>query len=40
MKTIVKVRKLWGELNPSTRRIDSKKVYNRKKKFEKKFDGD
>jgi len=39
MKTTIKVRKFWGELNPVTRKIDSKKVYNRKEKFQKKFDG-
>lgn len=39
MKTTIKVRKFWGELNPVTRKIDSKKVYSRKEKFQKKFDG-
>lgn len=35
MKNIIKVRKLWGMVNPCTRRIDSGKLYNRKKKFKK-----
>ena len=39
MKTTIKIRKFWGELNPVTRKIDSKKVYSRKEKFQKKFDG-
>ena len=40
MKTAIKIRKFWGLTNPVTRKIDSKKVYNRKQKFQKKFDGE
>jgi hypothetical protein len=40
MKTTVKIRRSWGLINPATRKIDSKKVYNRKQKFQKKFDGE
>jgi len=40
MKTTVKIRRSWGLTNPATRKIDSKKVYNRKQKFQKKFDGE
>jgi len=29
------VRKTWGELNPVTRKVESKKVYTRKPKFQK-----
>jgi len=40
MKTTIKVRKFWGILNPCTRKLDSKKTYSRKQKFQKKFDGE
>jgi len=39
MKTTVKIRRSWGLTNPATRKIESKKIYNRKKS-RKKFDGD
>jgi len=39
MKTTIKVRKFWGNLNPSTKVIQSKKKFKRKEKFQKKFDG-
>ena len=32
------VRKTWGELNPVTKRIESKRQYNRKEKFTKSID--
>ena len=40
MKVKIKVRKTWGEMNPCTRRIDSRKVYCRRAKFQKSVDGD
>ena len=40
MKTTIKVRKFWGNLNPVTKKIDSNKIYSRKQKFQKKFDGE
>jgi hypothetical protein len=33
MKIVIKIRKSWGDMNPVTKRIDSKKVYTRKKKY-------
>lgn len=38
MKKVIKVRKSWGLMNPCTRRMNSGKLYNRKKKFKKTFD--
>jgi hypothetical protein len=38
MKVKIKVRKTWGEMNPCTRRIDSRKVYCRRAKFQKSVD--
>jgi hypothetical protein len=38
MKVKIKVRKVWGDMNPCTRRIDSGKVYSRKSKFKKSVD--
>ena len=32
--------KTWGEMNPCTRRIDSRKVYCRRAKFQKSVDGE
>jgi hypothetical protein len=31
----IKVRRTWGDMDPNTRRIESKKSYNRKQKFKK-----
>ena len=33
----IKVRKSWGELNPVTRVVESKKNYQRKNKFQKHY---
>jgi len=33
----IKIRKSWGQLNPATRRIESKKRYSRKEKWGKKY---
>ena len=40
MNMKIKIRKSWGQTNPVTRKIDSKKVYSRRTKFEKRFDGE
>ena len=29
----IKIRRSWGEMNPATKRIESKKRYSRKQKF-------
>jgi hypothetical protein len=43
MKTIsqsqIKVRRSWGQLNPATKRIESKKTFSRKQKFNSKWYG-
>lgn len=36
----LKIRRLWGNLIPVTKRIESVKTYSRKNKFQKKFDGE
>lgn len=38
MKIKIKVWKTWGEMNPCTRRIGSRKVYCRRTKFQKSVD--
>jgi len=38
LMTVKSVRKTWGVLNPVTKRIDSKKTYKRKEKFNKNWD--
>lgn len=38
MKAKVKVRKMWGVINPCTRKIESGKLYSRKNKFKKSVD--
>jgi len=35
MKKTLKVRRSWGDLNPATRRVESKKLYSRKVKSKK-----
>jgi len=34
-KSDVKIRKTWGEMNPVTRKVESRKSYSRKQKFNK-----
>jgi hypothetical protein len=38
MKVNIKVRKTWGDMNPCTRKISSRKVYCRRLKFQKGVD--
>jgi hypothetical protein len=38
MKTKIKVRKMWGVMDPCTRKIESGKLYSRKNKFKKSVD--
>jgi len=39
MKTtsLIKIRRSWGVTNPVTKRINSKKIYSRKSKFNRKL---
>lgn len=37
-KIKVKVRKMWGDMDPCTRKIESGKLYSRKNKFKKSVD--
>jgi hypothetical protein len=38
MKQQIKIRKNWGLTNPATKRIESKKAYNRKDKWGNKYE--
>lgn len=38
MKTEIKIRKSWGNTNPVTKKIESKKAYSRKNKWGNKWD--
>jgi len=38
MKTEIKIRKSWGNTNPVTKKIESKKSYSRKNKWGNKLD--